>query len=82
MDKPRFLRRREVERRTGYSSPQLFRLEAKGEFPARVKIGDRAVAWIESEVDDWILARVRAAGRVPAPPLPRARRAPAQAAAG
>ncbi len=27
-------------------------------FPKPVKIGERAVAWIESEVDEWIAARI------------------------
>ncbi len=25
-----------------------------GEFPKSISLGDRAVAWVESEVDDWM----------------------------
>jgi prophage regulatory protein len=34
---------------------------AEGEFPAPVKIGQRASAWLESEVNEWL--RERAAQR-------------------
>lgn len=33
----------------------------KGEFPAPVKIGRRAVAWRTNEVQAWVEARARAA---------------------
>jgi prophage regulatory protein len=69
-----FIRRREVHRRTSLSDAQIYRLEAEGKFPKRVKLSQRAVGWIESEVDAWIEARIRVAGRIPAPPLPRRRR--------
>jgi prophage regulatory protein len=41
---------------------------AKGEFPPPVKIGSRAVAWVESEVQAWILEQIRKR----LPPLPKA----------
>jgi prophage regulatory protein len=31
---------------------------AEGTFPKPVKLGARAVAWVESEVEEWILARI------------------------
>nr|ART37181.1 D478 [uncultured bacterium] len=33
---------------------------AKGQFPRRVKIGVRAVGWLESEVTAWLESRVAA----------------------
>lgn len=32
----------------------------KGKFPAPIRIGDRAIGWIESEVDAWLQERVKA----------------------
>ena len=56
------IRRREVERRTGYSFSTLNRLEKAQQFPQRVRLGERAVAWHEAEVDEWVRNRVRGRG--------------------
>ncbi|EGJ9167764.1 AlpA family transcriptional regulator [Escherichia coli] len=48
----------EVQRRTGYSKAWLYRLISQGRFPKPVKIGPRSVAFIESEVDEWINQRI------------------------
>ena len=44
----------EVLERTGYGKAWIYRLISEGRFPAPVKIGVRAVAFVESEVDEWI----------------------------
>ncbi|WGX72131.1 AlpA family phage regulatory protein [Pseudomonas aeruginosa] len=31
---------------------------AANEFPVPLSLGDRCVGWLESEIHDWILARV------------------------
>jgi prophage regulatory protein len=31
--------------------------EARGEFPKRVRLGPRAIGWIEEEIDKWIAER-------------------------
>lgn len=43
-----------------YSKVQLWRLERTGKFPRRVKLSAMRVAWIESEIDEWIAARIAA----------------------
>jgi len=48
----------EVQRRTGYSKAWIYRLLKEKRFPAAVKIGARAIAFIESEVDDWVNQRI------------------------
>ena len=58
----RLIRRPEVERRVGLRRAAIYKAMAEGRFPAPVKIGPRAVAWIESDIDDWISARVADAG--------------------
>ncbi|EKJ8220771.1 helix-turn-helix transcriptional regulator [Citrobacter sedlakii] len=44
----------EVQRRTDYSKAWIYRLMAEKRFPSSIKIGARAIAFIESEIDDWI----------------------------
>ena len=44
----------EVLKRTGFGKAWIYRLSSEGRFPAPVKIGVRAVAFVESEVDEWI----------------------------
>lgn len=57
----RLLRMVEVERQTGVSRAQLYRLIAAGEFPRPVPLYGRSKAWPESLVQAWISARIAAA---------------------
>lgn len=59
---PRFIRMKEVCRKTGLAKSSIYdRINAKT-FPAPVRLGDRAVAFVESEVDAW-MAAILAANR-------------------
>ncbi|MEP7328159.1 MAG: AlpA family transcriptional regulator [Betaproteobacteria bacterium] len=55
---PTIIRRRRVEGKVSLSRSTIYERIAAGTFPAPVKLGARAVGWIESEVDDWIRERV------------------------
>lgn len=48
----------EVQRRTGYSKAWIYRLMRSQRFPLAVKIGSRAIAFVESEIDDWVNQRI------------------------
>ncbi|MEB5738604.1 AlpA family transcriptional regulator [Klebsiella aerogenes] len=48
----------EVQRRTGYSKAWIYRLMSEQRFPSAVKIGSRAIAFVESEIDDWVNQRI------------------------
>lgn len=51
------------ERGISYSRQHLARLEAAEKFPKRVKVGDGGrVAWLEFQIDHWMLERVKASG--------------------
>lgn len=52
------IRLHEVLNRTGYSKAWIYALMSKGDFPQSVKIGTRAIAFIESEIDDWVEQRI------------------------
>lgn len=58
---PAFLRRKQVETRTGLSRSTIYQYIKGGAFPKPVPLGPRAVGWLESDVRDWIAARVRSA---------------------
>jgi prophage regulatory protein len=49
--------RREVCRLTSLSRSQIYRLERVGKFPERLQIGPGRVAWLQSEISDWIASK-------------------------
>ena len=54
----RFIRLPEVINRTGYRRTSIYEKIAEGTFPAPIKLGPRAVAWVSEEIEDWMDARV------------------------
>ena len=60
---PRILRRQLVEAQTGLSRSKIYDLVAREEFPRPVKIGARAVGWIEADIAAWINEKIEAAKR-------------------
>jgi prophage regulatory protein len=54
-----FLRLPQVLARVGLRTTRLYELIGDGEFPAPSRLGERAVAWLESEVNTWIEAQAR-----------------------
>src|SRR4051794_23755681 len=54
------LRITNVQARTGLSRASVWRFVRDASFPAPVRIGRRAVAWLDTEVDSWIADRVKA----------------------
>ncbi len=59
-----FLRLPEVKRLSGLSRSTIYRLEAGGTFPTRVKLSERATAWRTDEILAWLEARPRASDAV------------------
>ncbi len=55
----KLLTKKEVRSRTTISFAQIDRLESRGLFPKRVKLGFR-VAWVEEEIEAWIEDRILA----------------------
>ncbi|MBD2798353.1 AlpA family transcriptional regulator [Xenorhabdus sp. 18] len=56
--KENLIRLSEVQRRTGYSKAWIYKLISDGEFPKQIKLGSRSIAFIESEIDNWIAQRI------------------------
>jgi prophage regulatory protein len=57
------LRHEQVCRRTGLSRSLVYQLEAEDQFPKRVRLTERAVGWIECEVQGWLAERVAGSRR-------------------
>ena len=43
---------------TGLARSTIYKYIAEGTFPRPVSLGSRAAAWVESEVQEWILTRI------------------------
>lgn len=56
------IRRPEVEARTALSRSRIYQLMETGDFPRPVSLGAMSVAWVSSEVDQWINERIAERG--------------------
>ena len=46
----------EVSRRVNFSSKHIYKLIALGTFPEPIRTGPNSIAFLESEIDEWIEA--------------------------
>ena len=53
----RILRLEEVTKMVGLSRTTLWRMERKGEFPARIPLSNRSVGWRFVDIDKWLRER-------------------------
>ncbi|HID4134408.1 TPA: helix-turn-helix transcriptional regulator [Pluralibacter gergoviae] len=56
----RMIREAECRQLTGICRTTRYIMEKEGKFPARRKLGGRAVGWLLSEVADWQKTRSKA----------------------
>lgn len=57
-DKERFLKLEDVENRTGLAKTTIYKRMKDRQFPQRIKLGDRRVVWLESEVNNWMAEQI------------------------
>lgn len=55
----RIIRLKEVIGSTGLARSTIYKFVSAGMFPKPISLGDRCVGWLESEVQDWILGKVK-----------------------
>ncbi|WP_028500355.1 helix-turn-helix transcriptional regulator [Microvirgula aerodenitrificans] len=55
----RIIRLKEVIDSTGLARSTIYKNISEGSFPKPVSLGNRCVGWVESEVHDWILERIK-----------------------
>ncbi len=53
----RIIRPKDISGKTGLSRATIWRMEARGDFPSRRQVGQNAVGWISSEIEDWLESR-------------------------
>lgn len=61
---PAILRRKQVEARTGLPRSTIYDRIKAGDFHKPINLGPQSVGWVESEINDWIAARIAAARAV------------------
>lgn len=54
MTSHQLLRLKQVEQKTGLKRSQIYLYMKDDTFPHSIKIGPASVAWLESEIDEWI----------------------------
>ena len=54
-----FLRLPKVKQLTGFGRSQIYHLIKQGKFPKQIHIGPNSVAWLDSEVSEWMKERIR-----------------------
>ena len=50
--------RKDAESATGLATSTLYELMGRGKFPRPVKLSPARVAWLESEISDWMESRI------------------------
>ena len=56
-----FIRLPQVKELTCLSKSSIYRLIEEGDFPKQIPLGARSVGWVKSQVEDWILSKVKLA---------------------
>lgn len=54
------LRLPRVKERTGLSRSTIYLRISKGEFPAPISLGSRAVGWLEEDIHEWLEKKIEA----------------------
>jgi prophage regulatory protein len=52
------MRLKEVIEKTGLSSSIIYNWISEGEFPRQVDLGARSVGWIDTVIEEWLLAKI------------------------
>lgn len=55
----RIIRLKEVTHLTGLARSTVYKYIAEGTFPKSVPLGDRSIGFLESEIQEWIMARIK-----------------------
>ncbi|EPW7004599.1 AlpA family transcriptional regulator [Vibrio parahaemolyticus] len=56
----KIIRLPEVMKETGLSRSTIYLRMSKSDFPQSISLGDRAVGWLQGEVNQWLEQRISA----------------------
>jgi prophage regulatory protein len=54
----KFIKLKEVMATTGLGRSSVYKFMDEGRFPKSISLGDRAVAWIDDEIEEWMMNKV------------------------
>lgn len=54
----RILRLPDVRKATGLSRSTIYLRIKQGEFPEPIKLSERSIGWVASEIEDWVERRI------------------------
>jgi prophage regulatory protein len=54
------LRLPQVKHRVGLSRSSIYLAISHGRFPSPIRLGSRAVGWLQSEIDAWLQQKITA----------------------
>lgn len=54
-----FLTLQQVLNKTGLSKSMLYEMVASQSFPQQIHISQRRVVWLASEIEEWMLSRIK-----------------------
>lgn len=52
------LRLSTVKNKTGLSRSTIYLRMKQGKFPKQISLGDRAIGWVEDEVEAWVSTQI------------------------
>ncbi len=52
-----------VKARIGLSRSSIYAAIAAGKFPRPIQLGDRAIGWLEADIEAWVATRIAQAPR-------------------
>ncbi len=58
------LRLPEIKRRTGLGRSTIYLHISKGSFPTPINLGDRAVGWLEEDINNWLDKKIEQSRKV------------------
>ena len=53
------IRQKRVQERTGLPRSTMYQQIQEGNFPEPINLGPRSVGWLEYEIDDWLVERIK-----------------------
>jgi prophage regulatory protein len=60
----RLIKLKEVMSISGLGRSSIYKFMAEGRFPMSISLGERAIAWEVSEVEEWVLDKIESRNKV------------------
>jgi len=54
----RLIKLKEVMHKTSLGHSSIYKFIAEGTFPKQISLGAKSVAWLESDIENWIMEKI------------------------